>query len=187
MSDEQWLDEWEQGEQEDVSARTPISELGRIAYDPGSADSVRVQALRVLLERQGNTGDVDPGAVAMAAWVQSLSGEELDKALAQYFDPGFIGKAVAPKIMTPDYRAQAERARREMHEEALAQAKAAVEGGQESSGDAEEPAEAVQEPGPKPVRSANEELHGKTFQGPMPPPPGVDPDQVPPEWIGFDE
>jgi hypothetical protein len=136
----------------------------------------RIEAIK-LLRGLGSPGDLEPGAIEMAAWAQSLSGEELDAALRDYFDPGFIGKSVAPKVMTPDYRAQMERARREMHEEALAQARAAVEDGQENSGDAEEPAEAAKEPGPDPAASANAELRGKTFQGPMPSPRGVDSDR----------
>ena len=40
----------------------------------------RIEAIK-LLRGLGSPGDLEPGAIEMAAWAQSLSGEELDAAL----------------------------------------------------------------------------------------------------------
>jgi hypothetical protein len=60
-----------------------LEELKRIAYSEGTPDVARVQALRLLLDRDPNAQPVDP--------VQGLSGEALDRALEGYFAPGYLG------------------------------------------------------------------------------------------------
>lgn len=75
-----WLDE----DERPPTPQTPIEQLERLAAHAKS-DTVRIQALKVLLERKGDVATDDQATLELARYVRSLSPTELDAALEGYF------------------------------------------------------------------------------------------------------
>ena len=69
------------------------------ADDPGISPRERIEAAKLLADNP----TTDTSAVALAAEFGTLTGEQLDEALAGFFDPGFLGKdRPSPKVFVPD-------------------------------------------------------------------------------------
>jgi hypothetical protein len=86
-----WLDDLETEEVRPVTAGggvVPRALLEQIASDANQPATARVQAAKALHE-MGVVGDEDPGWTQLMAQVAALSGEDLDKELAGFFNPGY--------------------------------------------------------------------------------------------------